>query len=104
MHFYLINWNCIYRFAERNNNLKTEIMKTVNRKFEGKEVINFEQKKIDNKLFNIWFFKNSNRNQRRQEVAVSRYTMAEGETLKFFKLRSLNNLDFTIGMNFKHVL
>ena len=79
-------------------------MKTANRKFEGKEVINFEQKKIDNKWFNVWYLKNTDKNQQRQEVAVSRYTMAEGETLKFFKLRSLNNLNFTIGMKFKHVL
>ena len=79
-------------------------MKTVNRKFEGKEVAYFEQRKIDNKWFNIWYFKNSDRNQRRQEIAVSRYTMAEGETLKFFKLRSLNNLHFTIAYNFRNYL
>lgn len=79
-------------------------MKTANRKFEGKEVVNFEQRKIDNKWFNIWHFKNTDRNQRRQEIAVSRYTMAEGETLKFFKLRSLNNLNFTVAYNFKNCL
>ena len=71
-------------------------MKTVNRKFEGKEVAYFEQRKIDNKWFNIWYFKNSDRNQRRQEIAVSRYTMAEGETL--------NNLHFTIAYNFRNYL
>lgn len=80
------------------------MMKTVNRKFEGKEVSYFEKKKIDNKLFNIWYLKNSNRNQRRQEIVVIRYTMAEGENLKTFKLRSLNNLEFTIAFNFRHIL
>lgn len=79
-------------------------MKTASKNFEGKEVVSFEQRKIDNKWFNIWFLKNSDRNQRRQEVAVSRYTKAEGEVIKLFKVRSLNNLDFAIGVNFKHVL
>lgn len=75
----------------------------VNRKFEGKEVKHFEQVKIDNKWFNVWYFKSIVKGQR-QEIAVSRYTMAEGETLKFFKIKRLSNLEFTIYFNFRNVL